>query len=170
MEIEDLVKKINTQYSEITGINCHYNIIEKGENHIPSILEKGKQGVYVFYNNDICYKVGKAGPKSKARWNSHHYNLDLSTPSTMPKSILKDLLSFKQLFAKEQKNDLENLNSKNIKSWVRNNCSRIEFKISDSESKFSLGLLESIVQFYFNPIFERTHNYRNKIKFIKIED
>ncbi len=159
-----MIRKITKTYYSITGIQCQYTILEKGDTHKPSMLGKGEQGVYVFYNNDICFKVGKAGPKSKARWNSHHYNLDTTTPSTMTKSIIKDLNSFKELYDNTHLTDID-MHPKNIKEWVRNNTSRIEFKIAASESKFALGLLESLVQFYFNPIFERTTNINNRIKY-----
>tara|TARA_R110000796_G_scaffold63858_1_gene147660 strand:+ start:7554 stop:8054 length:501 start_codon:yes stop_codon:yes gene_type:complete len=165
MSIENLVQKINQQYLEITGIKSICSILEKGESHIPSVLENGKQGVYVFFKDNICFKVGKAGPKSKARWNSHHYNLDLTTPSTMTKSIMKDLESFKRLFDFQQSEKIDNFRPDNIKTWVRSNICRIEFKIDAAESKFSLGLLESLVQYHFNPVFERTTNYSNRIKF-----
>ena len=168
MIIEHLVKKIERQYRTITGIKCVYSILEVGHTHIPSVLENGKQGVYVFFKGSICFKVGKAGPKSKARWNSHHYNLDLTTPSTMPKSIMKDLKMFKNLFEENQFNEIDNLKPDNIKTWIRNNIGRIEFKIDATESKFSLGLLESLVQFHFNPVFERTTNYSNRIKLNKV--
>lgn len=165
MSIEKLVNQIYEQYLSVTAIQCEIDIFEKGITHIPSMLEKGKQGVYVFYKDDICFKVGKAGPKSKARWNSHHYNLDSTTPSTMTKSIMKDLESFKVLYDNLHCDEIEGFAPDNIKSWVRNNMCRVEFKISGAESKFSLGLLESLVQFYFRPIYERNPNFSNRIKF-----
>lgn len=162
MIINKLVEEIKQQYLDITEIECLTNILEKGEMHTPSILKKGEQGVYVFYKEDICFKVG---PKSKARWNSHHYNLDTSTPSTMPKSIIKNLASFKLLYNNSKNTEIDNFRPDNIKKQVRNNISRIEFKIDSSESKFSLGLLESLVQFHFRPIYESTASFSNRINF-----
>ena len=54
--------------------------------------------------------VGKAGPKSKARWNSHHYNLDNSTPSTFPKSIKKSPELFKNYFPNSVHSEIDGLN------------------------------------------------------------
>ena len=64
------------------------------------------------------------------------------------------LKNFKSYFPAEIHNDMDNLNGKNIRKWVQNNLSRIEFKISSSESKIALNLLEAIVQFNFPPIYE----------------
>src|SRR6185436_12772930 len=44
------------------------------------------QVVYAFFIDDRCLKVGKAGPKSKARFTSQHYGV--SVPSTLARSIL----------------------------------------------------------------------------------
>jgi hypothetical protein len=53
----------------------------------PSKLPEEMMAVYVFYWGNQCLKVGKAGPKSKARYTSQHYGLN--APSTLAKSLLK---------------------------------------------------------------------------------
>lgn len=77
--------------------------MEKGTNHRPTALSDEQRGVYVFLRNAICFKVGKAGPKSKARWNSHHYNLGKATQSTLPKSIIKYQNEILTLFPKNKR-------------------------------------------------------------------
>jgi hypothetical protein len=42
--------------------------------HRPTSLPSGLTGVYAFSYNGQTLKVGKAGPKSKARFSSHHYS------------------------------------------------------------------------------------------------
>jgi hypothetical protein len=72
-------------------------------------LIKGREkGVYVFFKDNVCFKVGKAGTESQARWNSHHYNLYKSTPSTFTKSFLIDLPNFINYFDDEASERLSN--------------------------------------------------------------
>src|SRR5438270_1170482 len=54
----------------------------------PSSLPRGEQAVYVFMLGEVCLKIGKAGPKTQARFTSQHYGQ--SAPSTLSKSILSD--------------------------------------------------------------------------------
>ena len=55
----------------------------------PSRLPLGKMAVYVFHSGTTCLKVGKAGPKSQARYTSQHYN-PKSAMSTLAASMLSD--------------------------------------------------------------------------------
>jgi len=151
---QEFADKIRQDFEKLTGINCTIQYMEMGESHIPTRLLPNEQGVYVFFRDQQSFKVGKAGSNSQARWNSHHYNLDEKTPSTFPKSFMSDIDNFKTYFPEEIHNEMDNLNGENIKMWVRNNLSRIEYKISSEESKIALNLLEAIVQFHFPPIYE----------------
>ena len=72
----------------------------------------------------------------------------------MTKSILRNLPVSKMYFSESLHEEMLGLDNTNIKKWIRNNTSRIEFKIASSESKYALSLLESLVQFKFNPVFE----------------
>lgn len=149
-----LADELKVQFANITGITCQAQYMEKGVNHNPSLLNDGECGVYVFLNDNVCFKVGKAGPKSKARWNSHHYNLDNTTPSTLPKSIMRNSEKFKEYFPLEKHNEIEQLNSNNIGKWIRHNISRMEFKITCDIPEFTLNFLEAFLQFNLKPIFE----------------
>ena len=151
-----LADELGKEFTRITNIICKTTFMEKGVNHKPTRLKKNEKGVYVFLLNDkICFKVGKAGSKSPARWNSHHYNIDKSTPSTFTKSFLKDLTQFKTYFDSSLHDELDKLKEqKNSKIWIQNNISRIEFKISSEESDIALNLLEALIQFKLNPIYE----------------
>ncbi len=151
---QELAKKIKNEFEKLTGISCSAKFMEAGPNHEPTTLEKTKSGVYVFMKGDYCFKVGKAGSKSQARWNSHHYNLDETTPSTMPKSIIKHKTKFKRCFPAELHQSIDAISKNNIQEWVKRNLSRIEFVIPNQEDKFALNLLEALAQFELKPIFE----------------
>ncbi len=87
---QKLADQLKDEFTNMTDIQCEAVFMEKGASHKPTTLLASKKGVYVFLLDDsTCFKVGKAGSKSPARWNSHHYNLDQSTPSAFTKSILK---------------------------------------------------------------------------------
>ena len=139
-------------FQEMSNIECEVVFYENGDTHVPSTLNDKEQGVYVFISNNGCFKVGKAGSKSKARWNSHHYNPN-SSNSNLSKSILSEKFKTIELFP----NDIikiESLNDNNIGGWIKNNLSRIEFKIDESEGKLALNFLEAFIQFKYKPIYE----------------
>lgn len=185
---QEIANDIKNEFKRITGINCTATYLHKGKSHIPSRLEKGKEtGVYVFLlNKKKCFKVGKAGTKSTARWNSHHYNLDKSTASAFTKSIFNDLdnfinyfegnetdelLKFKKIYElklgsgfKFKRKTLKKVDKEvfkdikkqiQIKSWIRKNISRIEFKlVNDDNGSYALDLLEKLVAYKLKPIYE----------------
>ena len=149
-----LADKLKEEFVLMTGIECEAIFLEKGIDHRPSSLSSNQKGIYVFLNANFCFKVGKAGSKSQARWNSHHYNLDGTTPSTFPKSIIKDLKRFKHFFPNHKHNEIESLNAENMREWIQNNVSRMEFIISVNETDFALNFLEALIQFRLKPEYE----------------
>lgn len=149
--------QIAEKFKGITGIEVSQRFMENGPSHNPTSLQTGMCGVYAFMVGKYCFKVGKAGPKSKARWNSHHYNLDETTPSTMPKSIIKNREHFKRYFPAVKHCEIDNLSKENIQQWIKVNMSRMEFLIEDQGDGFALNLLEALVQFNLKPIFEGRH-------------
>ncbi|GAB3543391.1 hypothetical protein GCM10027343_16720 [Noviherbaspirillum agri] len=151
---QEIANAIKSEFEQLTSIRVAATYMSKGAAHIPTSLRTGASGVYVFMSGERCFKVGKAGPKSKARWNSHHYNLDETTPSTLPKSILKHKAEFKCHFPSEVHNEIDTLDKSNIQEWIRNNMCRIEFLLTDSSDVFALNLLEALAQFRLKPIFE----------------
>ena len=81
----------------------------KGLAHKPTMLKSGRCGVYAFVTDTHCLKVGKASSKSQARWNSHHYNLDETAPSTLHKSIIKSKARIKELYRIETHQMIDSL-------------------------------------------------------------
>ncbi len=149
-----LADSLQLEFLKITGIKVEAIFLPKGALHQPSSLPTGMQGVYVFFTDANCFKVGKAGPKSKARWNSHHYNLDETTPSAFTKSIVKNRRKFKSYFSDSQHSEIDQLEKSNIGDWIRNNISRIEFLLPEKEGRYALSLLEALVQFRLKPEYE----------------
>lgn len=151
---QEIADTIKAEFERITSIEVSATFMPEGVTHVPTTLPTGKTGVYVFLAGHYCFKVGKAGAKSKARWNSHHYNLDETTPSTLPKSILKHRAKFKKCYPQEKHNEIDALDKPTIQSWIRKNMSRIEFLIPDNGDTTTLNLLEALAQFHLKPIFE----------------
>lgn len=190
-DLDRLTQMISDFFSDVTGIQllaADFMHAKRGTSaskgrkiHEASQLKKDEeQGVYVFIvDREHCLKVGFAGKKSPPRWNSQHYNLDHSTPSTLPKSILKDAENFvkylstsidekkttdflsvlreaKQYLNKHPRQRIEKDLSDKIRLWLQNNTSRMEFKISakDKESRFAARFLESFLHFLLTPRYE----------------
>ena len=118
----------------------------------PSSLPKGSQAVYAFLLGDRCLKVGKAGPKTQARFTSQHYGE--SAPSTLAKSILRERSRVAALLAADRHDEVDRLNPDSIGDWIEANTSRIHIFIPATANGFFLGLVESFVQCRFGPIFE----------------
>jgi hypothetical protein len=151
---QEVANLIAEEFKRITGIEVSSTFMPNGPSHNPTSLQTGMCGVYAFMAEGCCFKVGKAGPKSKARWNSHHYNLDETTPSTMPKSIMKNRANFKRCFPETKHYEIDQLMKENIQQWIKDNLSRMEFLIKDQGDGLALNLLEALAQFYLKPIFE----------------
>lgn len=109
----------------------------------PKRLPAGKMAVYVFTFNGMVLKVGKAGPKSSARFTSHHYN-PASAPSTLAASILKN----------PQVLGVTGLSDENVGSWLKNNTSRTNFILDAKCGIQALTLLEIFLQCRLKPRFE----------------
>lgn len=100
----------------------------------PAALPRGKSAVYVFMFGDRCLKVGKAGPKSAARFCSQHYGVDRA-PSTLAKSVIKAQLGGSAV----------TLNAENVSTWLCSNTKRINFLLPSSYGPGVLSLLEAFV-------------------------
>jgi len=108
----------------------------------PSSLPPGKLAVYVFMHGNRCLKVGKAGPKSAARYCSQHYGANRA-PSTLARSLIKAQFGGSAL-----------LDEANIAAWIRANTDRINFLVPSNYGFAVLSLLEAFVQCRLKPEFE----------------
>ena len=134
-----------TQAAALAGVHVNLSdihITEQSAPHVRPSLGRGKFAVYVFLYREHCLKVGKAGPKSAARFTSQHYGM--AAPSTLAKSLL----------GKQAKIGLTHLTEANVAEWILNNTSRINFLLPATYPVAVLSLFEAFVQCRLDPIFE----------------
>lgn len=112
--------------------------------HIPpKRLPANCAAVYVFAHASRTLKVGKVGPKSKARYTSQHYSPG-SSRSNLALSLLKEgaRLGF------------EDLSHDNVGDWIKQNTLRVNFIVPASLGSPVWSLLEAFLQCRLRPEFE----------------
>jgi hypothetical protein len=118
--------------------------------HQPHSLPGGQQVVYVFSlpaPGTVVLKVGKAGPRSSARFLSQHYNPS-SSRSNLAKSLLRHRETWPQL-------GITSLDEATVGEWIKTHTDRDHFFLDASHSKFLLNLLEAFLHGRLQPWFER---------------
>lgn len=115
-------------------------------------LPKEKQAIYIFEKNGIFFKIGKVGDKSNARFRYQHYKPN-SARSSLAKSILNNRgnKSLREVFNSEI---LDSLSDENIEGFIKQNMNRINIYMDISKGEFYLNLLEALLHYRLNPIFE----------------
>jgi|SRR5215207_2320651 len=121
----------------------------------PSSLPPKRMAVYVFMFGDRCLKVGKAGPNCAARFCYQHYGS--RAPSTLAKSLVK----------RQAEIEVSNLNALNVKEWILDNTTRVNFLIPSQYGAFALSLLEVFVQCRLQPEFEGFASQRANEAFVQ---
>ena len=103
-----------------------------------------RSAVYIFINEfeGKCYKVGKVGTNSNARYQSQHYT-SASSGSNLAKSILND-------YSLNDKIEIQ----ENVGTWIKQNTTRINLKLKSNRGAFALSLLEAFVQNRLKPKYE----------------
>lgn len=137
--------KIIREVSSVLGKSIDkgkYEIIDRGIPHQPKVLPSGMMGVYTFWYEGKFMKIGKAGPKSGARFLSQHYN-PKSAQSTLAASILTD----KRM---QDKGIIES----NVGDWIKNNCRRVDILLNSDLGIFALELIEAALHYKYEPIYE----------------
>ncbi len=109
----------------------------------PGALPSGKMAVYIFHWGGQCLKVGKVGPKSRARYTSQHYN-PKSSNSNLAKSILKDKAVM----------GVTDVEENTVGNWVKQNTDRLNFLVPERFGIPLLSLLEAFLQCRLKPCFE----------------
>jgi len=118
----------------------------------PTSLPPGLQAVYAFLLGERCLKVGKAGPKTQARFTSQHYGFN--APSTLAKSILANAQPLAALLPPERRSEVATLNDAKVGAWIEHNTARLHIFLPTPAGTLALGLLEAFVQCRLNPVFE----------------
>jgi hypothetical protein len=108
----------------------------------PARMPAGHMAVYVFMYGDRCLKVGKAGPRTQARYCTHHYGQH--APSTLAKSLVN----------RQGQIGLDGIDFDTVRRWLCENTSRVNFLLPASYGAFTLSLLEAFVQCRLQPIYE----------------
>jgi hypothetical protein len=148
MDIKGLSKDLKDIILDISAIlgkpifEDKFEIIDRGVPHRPVPLPNGKMGIYMFVYEDSFLKIGKAGPKSNARFYSQHYN-QKSAKSTLAASILSD-----KTF------DNVNITESNIGDWIKENCYRMDILIDANLGIFALELIEAALHYKYEPMYE----------------
>ncbi len=148
---ENFIEICKLAMCEIFSYEIEVEILEAGiSSHIPTKLPEGKMAVYVFMDKDFlkCFKIGKAGANSNARYQSQHYNPN-SANSNLALSILDDY-------------EYNNLNEvqRNVGEWIKCNMTRINFLVNSEKGILILNMLEAFLQLRLNPKYEGHRNQR----------
>jgi hypothetical protein len=118
----------------------------------PTRLPADRHGVYVFLLGATCLKVGKAGPKSAARFCSHHYGHNAQ--STLARSILAHPEKVAARLPARRGAEVMALSKHGVGAWIEANTCRMNVLLPCSTGRFALSLLESFLQCRLKPLFE----------------
>lgn len=113
----------------------------------PTRLPPGQMAVYVFCKGDSVLKVGKAGPRSEARYTSQHYNPG-SAGSTLARSLLTD----------REAPGSGAFDESNVKQWIKAHTDRVNFLLDAECGIAVLTLLEAFLQCRLKPRYEGSKN------------
>ncbi len=119
-----------------------YEIIDRGVPHRPRILPPNSMGIYTFWYNGKALKIGKAGPKSNARFLSQHYS-PTSARSTLAASILAD----EEMWA-------SGISALNVGDWIKRNCRRVDIILNAELGFFTLEFIEAALHYKYEPKYE----------------
>lgn len=140
-EFDDIIQQVTNVLGKPINKNS-YQIIDRGIPHQPKSMGKGKMAIYIFIYNDKFLKIGKAGPSSNSRFLSQHYNPS-SSKSNLAASLLADC-------------NMRNcgINKDNVGEWIKNKCRRIDILLNSDLGIFSLELIEAILHYKYQPVYE----------------
>ena len=99
--------------------------------------------VYGFWWNGEWFKIGKAGPKSKARYTYQHYNPH-SAASTLAGSLAAD----------ERMVEIPGFDPLTPGDWIKSATSRVNILLPSQSGKALLALLEAFMHVRFRPRYE----------------
>lgn len=113
----------------------------------PKSLPRGKVAVYGFWGNGTWLKIGKAGPKSNARYTSQHYNVG-SAMSTLAQS-LADCPTMKAV---------PGFDSQRPGDWIKGSTHRVNILLPERHNGSVLALLEAYLHVRLRPRYEGRAN------------
>ncbi len=144
--IVDFIKVCELANIQFNRTDIEDKFLYAGREHVllhPN-LPKGYMAVYIFTDTtgDHCYKVGKVGPKSNARFQSQHYSPKRSK-SNLANSFKND----------EEFKDNEGLQN-NTSEWIKHNTNRVNLLLKAEKGIATLNLLEAFMQSRLRPKYE----------------
>jgi len=122
--------------------------------HRPPRLPPLKQAIYIFFYEQACLKVGKAGPNSNARFTSQHYGPNAA--STLPKSIIRDKGRLLSLVGPAARLGLQTDDEREIGEWLKHHTSRVNILLPASAGRGVLSLTEVALHRRLQPLYEGT--------------
>ena len=155
-EISEYIEKVTLALNRPLKDGTHFFLdIPENKRTFRSYQKNGisslSGAVYIFYLSERCdltkeksrfFKIGRVGPKSTARFDGHHYN-PKSSGSNLAKSILQSKKEYNL-----------NVNKRSVKSFIENNFIRLNILFLDAAPEFSNELVEAILHYKYNPLFE----------------
>lgn len=111
--------------------------------HRPARLPSGKMAVYGFWGDGMWLKIGKAGPKSNARYFSQHYNAG-SAMNTVAGSLAKDPYVL----------TVAGFDPLSVGDWIRKETHRVNILLPASRHRALLSLLEAFLHLRLRPRYE----------------
>lgn len=149
--IEDFIQVAQLAHVQVALAEVWYESVPAPHQR-PRKLPLGSQAVYAFLLGDRCLKVGKAGPKTQARFTSQHYGMH--APSTLAKSILTNRQWLAEMLPAERCNEVEDIDEATVGAWIQRNTSRLHVFLPTATGALALSLLEAFVQCRLKPMFE----------------
>jgi hypothetical protein len=140
-EFENHIRKVSAALGRELDMD-KIQVIDRGVPHCTPKWRDGLMAVYTYNFQGEFLKIGKAGPRSEARFRSHHYNPH-NAKSTLAASILSD-----------PKMSGYSLNDKTVGNWIKEHCRRIDVMIPVNMGIFTLELVEAILHYVYEPRYE----------------
>ena len=109
----------------------------------PTRLPAGKMAIYGFWGDGGWLKVGKAGPKSNARYTSQHYNAG-SARSTLARSLAND----------PRMRLVKGFDPQDSGAWIKANTHRVNILLPSRRRKELLALMEAFLHLRLRPRYE----------------
>ena len=104
-----------------------------------------KYGAMTTAGANRALKVGKAGPKCNARFQSQHYSTR-AAPSTLASTLVKTRVLWSFI-------GISSLDESNVRAWIEQNTDRDNFLLSSDDAHL-LGKLETYLKGRLGPVFE----------------
>lgn len=112
--------------------------------HVPPFrLPPRTRAVYGFWHDGIWLKIGKAAPKSNARYTSQHYNVE-SSPYNFARSLLADPTMA----------TIVGSDPTIVGDWIKTSTSRVNILLSATRRPELQSLLEAFLHVRLRPRYE----------------